>query len=174
MVVLPESDDDVLFVSSTHPLPSPPPPSNSVGSSLPDPSPPPNFLGLLRPHLSTLPSSLGSSVPPPPNSLGSLHPHLSTSPDSKQTSEPSTSTSSASQCSSPSLSPVSTGKASITCPICMDRATQFERAGRELMTTVCGHVFCDKCIRNAISSFHKCPVCNKKLTLRQFHRLFIQ
>lgn len=67
----------------------------------------------------------------------------------------------------------STGKASITCPVCMDRASVFESMGRKLVTTNCGHVFCDECIRNAISSLHKCPVCNKKLTMRSFHRLFI-
>ena len=67
----------------------------------------------------------------------------------------------------------STGKLSITCPVCMDQASLFERSGRKLVTTTCGHVFCDSCIRNAISSLHKCPVCSKKLSLKQYHRLFI-
>ena len=67
----------------------------------------------------------------------------------------------------------SVGKASISCPVCMDRASVFESTGRKLVTTNCGHIFCDECIRQAISSLHKCPVCNKKLTLRSYHRLFI-
>lgn len=68
--------------------------------------------------------------------------------------------------------PAST-KSTLTCPVCMDTAQQFETGGRKLVTTVCGHVFCNSCIRNAIQRQHKCPTCRKKLSLKQYHELFV-
>ena len=64
-------------------------------------------------------------------------------------------------------------KRMITCPICMDTAQQFEASGRQIVVTVCGHIFCNVCIRNAISTQHKCPTCRKKLSLRQYHPIFL-
>ena len=119
VIVIRESDDDVLFVGASCP-------QSLSSKSMP----------------LTLPSTPSNSVSHPSSSAAK----------------------------SPAASPSTT---SITCPVCMDRASQFERLGRKLVTTTCGHVFCEVCIRNAISSLHKCPVCNKKLTLRQYHRLFI-
>lgn len=111
---------------------------------------------------------LSSSSSPGRSLRPSSQPHPSTTPShSLSASQPSTSSS-----YSPSPSK-SAGKAAITCPVCMDRASVFESMGRKLVTTNCGHIFCNECIRNAISSLHKCPVCNKKLTLRSYHRLFI-
>ena len=100
-----------------------------------------------------------------PGRSQSLNVSQPTTPSNSLSTKPSTSF-------SPSPSRLA-GKASITCPVCMDRASVFESMGRKLVTTNCGHVFCDECIKNAISSLHKCPVCNKRLTMRQYHRLFI-
>ena len=70
------------------------------------------------------------------------------------------------------LPPPST-KSTLQCPICLDTAQQFESSGRSLVTTVCGHIFCNVCIRNSIQRQHKCPTCRKKLTLKQYHELFV-
>ncbi|XP_077992640.1 E3 ubiquitin-protein ligase RNF4-like [Glandiceps talaboti] len=61
----------------------------------------------------------------------------------------------------------------ITCPICMDDEKQIKANKRQLMSTVCGHIFCNKCIRGAVQTQHKCPTCRKKLSMRQFHPIFI-
>ena len=120
VVIVPESDDEVQFLSSSLPC------------SSPDNKP--------RPSIHTSSPSLTSSHPPS---------------------------------SASTLAYNSTTKLSITCPVCMDQASLFESSGRNLVTTICGHVFCDSCIKNAISSLHKCPVCSRRLTIKQYHRLFI-
>ncbi|XP_070540046.1 E3 ubiquitin-protein ligase RNF4-like [Ptychodera flava] len=61
----------------------------------------------------------------------------------------------------------------ITCPICMDDEKQIKANKRQLMSTVCGHIFCNKCIRGAVQTQHKCPTCRKKLSMRQFHPIFL-
>ncbi|CAH3122706.1 E3 ubiquitin-protein ligase RNF4 [Pocillopora verrucosa] len=61
----------------------------------------------------------------------------------------------------------------ICCPICLDDEETIKRRKRRLMSTNCGHVFCDKCIRSAVQMQSKCPTCRKKLTLRQFHPIFL-
>jgi len=54
------------------------------------------------------------------------------------------------------------------CPVCMEGVRD-----REPVSTKCGHVFCRECIQTAISSTHKCPMCNKKLTARQYNRIYL-
>lgn len=61
----------------------------------------------------------------------------------------------------------------ITCPICWDDEETIKRRKRQLMSTTCGHIFCDKCIRNAVQIQNKCPTCRKKLSLRQLHPIFL-
>ncbi|CAA7050908.1 unnamed protein product [Microthlaspi erraticum] len=52
------------------------------------------------------------------------------------------------------------------CPICMCPLT-------EEMTTKCGHIFCNKCIRSAISIQPNCPACRKKVTPKDLIRVFL-
>jgi len=66
-----------------------------------------------------------------------------------------------------------TQKNKITCPICMDDENTIKRRKRQLTSTTCGHVFCDKCIRSAVQMQNKCPTCRKKLSLRQLHPIFL-
>ncbi|KPU80446.1 uncharacterized protein Dana_GF16357, isoform B [Drosophila ananassae] len=54
------------------------------------------------------------------------------------------------------------------CPVCLESVRR-----REPVSTKCGHVFCRACIEGAIRSTHKCPMCNKKITARQFFRLYL-
>lgn len=54
------------------------------------------------------------------------------------------------------------------CPICLD---VFEM--NEILSTMCGHLFCEPCIRNVIKTRKKCPMCNKGLKSNQIHRIFI-
>ncbi|XP_017082100.2 E3 ubiquitin-protein ligase complex slx8-rfp subunit slx8 [Drosophila eugracilis] len=57
---------------------------------------------------------------------------------------------------------------SYKCPVCMEAVSK-----REPVSTKCGHVFCRECIQTAISSTHKCPMCNKKLSARQYFRIYL-
>ncbi|KAK2453730.1 RING/U-box superfamily protein [Trifolium repens] len=58
-------------------------------------------------------------------------------------------------------------KSEFHCPICMDLLV-------EEMSTRCGHIFCKKCIKKAISSQGaKCPTCRKKVTSAQLIRVFL-
>lgn len=54
------------------------------------------------------------------------------------------------------------------CPICLD-SFGFD----EIMSTMCGHLFCEPCIRNTIKTRKKCPMCNRSLKMNQIHRIFL-
>ncbi|XP_022211081.2 E3 ubiquitin-protein ligase RNF4-like isoform X2 [Drosophila obscura] len=54
------------------------------------------------------------------------------------------------------------------CPVCLESVRQ-----REPYSTKCGHVFCRECIQTAIRTTRKCPMCNKKLNLRQTSRIYL-
>ncbi|XP_017115809.1 E3 ubiquitin-protein ligase complex slx8-rfp subunit slx8-like [Drosophila elegans] len=54
------------------------------------------------------------------------------------------------------------------CPVCLLIVSKLKP-----VATKCGHVFCRKCIRTAISAMHKCPLCNKKLSAHQYSRIYL-
>ncbi|XP_018685152.2 uncharacterized protein LOC103993493 isoform X3 [Musa acuminata AAA Group] len=53
-----------------------------------------------------------------------------------------------------------------TCPVCMDALV-------EAASTICGHIFCLKCIKASIQAQKKCPTCRRKLTKNNFHRVYL-
>ncbi|GLT28165.1 hypothetical protein SLA2020_031160 [Shorea laevis] len=62
--------------------------------------------------------------------------------------------------------PVSQKEPTFTCPICMGSLV-------EEMSTRCGHIFCKKCIKSAISVQAKCPTCRKRVTMKELIRVFL-
>ncbi|XP_052737509.1 E3 ubiquitin-protein ligase RNF4 [Bicyclus anynana] len=55
------------------------------------------------------------------------------------------------------------------CPICWD-----ELGKNPLASTVCGHVFCFKCLKQALLRLKQCPTCRRALRdERYFHPLYI-
>ncbi|KAJ6840882.1 E3 ubiquitin-protein ligase RNF4-like isoform X1 [Iris pallida] len=52
------------------------------------------------------------------------------------------------------------------CPVCMNILTY-------PCSTVCGHIFCQHCIVDCIKKLKKCPTCRRRLTLKNFHRVFL-
>lgn len=64
------------------------------------------------------------------------------------------------------LSPTRPGTAK--CPICLE-SFGFD----EIRSTMCGHLYCDPCIKNAIKTRKKCPMCNRGLKQNQVHRIFL-
>ncbi|ODQ55045.1 hypothetical protein SAICODRAFT_33678 [Saitoella complicata NRRL Y-17804] len=71
----------------------------------------------------------------------------------------------------PPPEPPSNKLSHIKCVICLESPT-------DLAATPCGHLFCDLCIRSAIQttagSGGKCPVCRRKLTVKQIIPLEIK
>ncbi|XP_038986926.1 uncharacterized RING finger protein C548.05c-like isoform X2 [Phoenix dactylifera] len=57
-------------------------------------------------------------------------------------------------------------KVTCTCPVCLDTMT-------EPCSTICGHVFCQRCIKASIQAQKKCPTCRRKLTINKFHRVYL-
>lgn len=56
----------------------------------------------------------------------------------------------------------------LTCPICRELVWDHHP-----MSTICGHVFCHSCIRQAFSCSRRCPVCKKFLRIQDIHSLYI-
>lgn len=52
-------------------------------------------------------------------------------------------------------------------------SSQIVDSGRLVVSTKCGHVFCSRCLRDALTSSHTCPTCRKRLTHRQYHPLYV-
>ncbi|XP_074562469.1 E3 ubiquitin-protein ligase complex slx8-rfp subunit slx8-like [Curcuma longa] len=53
-----------------------------------------------------------------------------------------------------------------SCPICMNTMT-------EASSTICGHIFCKSCIVASIQAQKKCPTCRRKLSMNNFHRVYL-
>lgn len=54
----------------------------------------------------------------------------------------------------------------LKCSICLDSID-------ELTTTSCGHLFCWSCVREWVRRNKTCPLCKRKQTLRDVHRIFV-
>ncbi|NXR48212.1 RNF4 ligase, partial [Hippolais icterina] len=61
----------------------------------------------------------------------------------------------------------------IRCPICMDFYPEIMRRGRQLMSTLCGHVFCSRCLPIALETAHMCPTCRVILSPELYHPIYL-
>jgi len=62
----------------------------------------------------------------------------------------------------------------IRCPVCLDGLPVISSTGRSLMSTVCGHIFCSRCIPASIRSNGRCPTCRRILFFPyHVHPIFI-
>ena len=66
----------------------------------------------------------------------------------------------------------------LDCPVCMESYLSILRNGNKLMSTICGHVFCQSCLFTAIKANQKCPSCREILHLNSkskqyIHRLYL-
>jgi hypothetical protein len=53
-------------------------------------------------------------------------------------------------------------KITLTCPICLDTVVN-----RTPVSTLCGHIFCQQCIVQALGNAKKCPMCKKALNAKK-------
>lgn len=65
-------------------------------------------------------------------------------------------------------SPKKSAPGTTKCPICLDMFTL-----DQILSTMCGHLYCEPCIQNVIKTRKKCPMCNRGLKQNQVHRLFL-
>ncbi len=59
-------------------------------------------------------------------------------------------------------------KAVFNCIICMEL-----RKGSAIFSAICGHVFCERCIKKEVELRQKCPVCQYGLTDRDVHPIYL-
>lgn len=53
-----------------------------------------------------------------------------------------------------------------SCAVCMGPLV-------EETSTLCGHIFCKRCIVTAIQFQNKCPTCRQNLTINSIHRVYL-
>lgn len=56
----------------------------------------------------------------------------------------------------------------LTCPICLEQLS----SKMEPTSTRCGHIFCAKCLQQAVKNVHKCPTCKATVRLKTCTRLY--
>ncbi|KAJ7990755.1 hypothetical protein DPEC_G00290200 [Dallia pectoralis] len=61
----------------------------------------------------------------------------------------------------------------ISCPICMDTHREIIDGGRMLVSSQCGHLFCNICIHESLAKSQTCPTCRKELNQQQCHPIYI-
>jgi len=61
----------------------------------------------------------------------------------------------------------------IHCPVCLDGFHRIKSSGRNLMSTVCGHMFCSSCLPVCVRSNGRCPTCRKPLGSTDTHPIFL-
>ncbi|KAJ3032340.1 hypothetical protein HDV00_007612 [Rhizophlyctis rosea] len=67
-------------------------------------------------------------------------------------------------------SPPPSEQAQLKCAVCLSTPSQ----ETPLSATVCGHIFCEDCIKAAVKATKKCPICRKGLSGRNaVHRLYL-
>lgn len=62
-----------------------------------------------------------------------------------------------------------------TCPVCLLNFADIKNKGLDLMSTMCGHVYCMPCLTRIIGGklSYSCPVCRSKQTRNGFHKIYI-
>merc|ERR1712142_268554 len=78
--------------------------------------------------------------------------------------------------SSSSLIPKSKDHSSspgLECPICYEGFKSIRSRGSSLVSTVCGHVFCNKCLTTCMRTDRRCPNCMKETDYEDFHPLYL-
>ena len=62
---------------------------------------------------------------------------------------------------------------SIQCPVCLRSLQSLKRRGYGIVSTMCGHLFCSKCLPQSLRGNGRCPTCRKLLGMTGYHQVFI-
>ena len=74
---------------------------------------------------------------------------------------------------SPNLATPPSSSGEISCPVCLDPKSRVFETSRSMVSTLCGHIFCSRCLPTCIQNDGKCPTCRKHLKSNGYHNLFI-
>ena len=69
--------------------------------------------------------------------------------------------------------PPSSPSHSIQCQVCMEFSNSIRMNGYHLLSTVCGHIFCSCCLPECIRNSPTCPTCRRRLSSKDYHRIYI-
>ena len=61
----------------------------------------------------------------------------------------------------------------LDCPVCLNSFLSLIKQGNKLMSTLCGHVFCQSCLHNSIKANRKCPTCRQGLNLNSSSKVYV-
>jgi len=67
----------------------------------------------------------------------------------------------------------SPGVVTLQCPVCLDSIKSIKRKGSSMMSTMCGHIFCSKCLPASIRASGRCPTCRGRIGHQDYHKIFI-
>jgi len=67
----------------------------------------------------------------------------------------------------------SPGTVTLQCPVCLDSIKSIKRKGSSMMSTMCGHIFCSKCLPASIRTSGRCPTCRGRIGHQDYHKIFI-
>jgi len=67
----------------------------------------------------------------------------------------------------------SPGAVTLQCPVCLDSIKSIKRKGSSMMSTMCGHIFCSKCLPASIRTSGRCPTCRGRIGHQDYHKIFI-
>eukprot|EP00092_Neocalanus_flemingeri_P056863 GFUD01067460.1.p1 GENE.GFUD01067460.1~~GFUD01067460.1.p1 ORF type:complete len:256 (+),score=83.65 GFUD01067460.1:146-913(+) len=62
---------------------------------------------------------------------------------------------------------------SVQCPVCLESVRSIKRSGADVVSTVCGHIFCSRCLPASLRTSGRCPSCRRKLGAGEYHKLYI-
>ena len=74
---------------------------------------------------------------------------------------------------SPNLATPPSSSGEISCPVCLDPKSRVFETSRSMVSTLCGHIFCSRCLPTCIQNDGKCPTCRRHLRRNGYHNLFI-
>ena len=73
------------------------------------------------------------------------------------------------------LATTSPGNNLMQCPVCLDslKIIKRRRTGRGMMTTLCGHIFCSRCLPASVRASGTCPTCRRVMSNKDYHKIYV-
>lgn len=72
-----------------------------------------------------------------------------------------------------SASPGGGGGISVQCPVCLESLKSIKKSGCSMVSTVCGHIFCSRCLPASLRASGRCPSCRRRVGPTEYHKIFI-
>ncbi|XP_035209413.1 E3 ubiquitin-protein ligase RNF4-like [Stegodyphus dumicola] len=66
--------------------------------------------------------------------------------------------------------PINSG---LKCPVCLNFVENIVRNGINMVTTPCGHLFCNECMDSILKRTKQCPTCRKSLVKQRIRKIYL-